>query len=84
MSPRQAENGAQDMMAMGDGSGGFGSTHDETVADAMVTVETAVIAANKRHREFCSCNGPVIFDWEEVLAWTPKSESAEFASANGL
>jgi hypothetical protein len=71
------------MLHMGDGTGGYGGEHDETVGDAMVDIETAMVTANKRHREGCDCGSPVFFDWLDILCWIPQSESALFASANG-
>lgn len=73
------------MLNMGDGTGGFGTEHDETVADAMVTIEACRDDATRRMMVANGVERRTVFtDWSDILAWTPQTDSAEFASANGL
>lgn len=58
---------------------------NEIVADAMATVEAARYDASRRRLEhFGQTKGSAINDWAEILVFTPMSQSAEFASVNGL
>jgi hypothetical protein len=73
------------MLSMGDGTGGFGGAHDETVADAMVTIEACRDDATRRMMTTMGIQQRRAFtDWADILLWTPQTDSAEFASANGL